>query len=177
MIRRNPVFPYRWFVGGCLLTLAPVFASGWAADIMPIPGPPVSTSATSSPAQIDALMKVPQPVERLRIMELNFTPDDLRAALTNSAVFIRTTAVKAIANRGDRALLPDLAKTLQDERAQVRVEAALALDSYGDPSGKVALIAEIVKARQAQINFSSGKVKRNYWASRISMRGYKPLGH
>jgi len=54
-------------------------------------------------------------------------------------------------------------KAMRDERANVRVEAALTLNAFGDPTGKVALVSEMVKAKEAQVKFASGNERHTFW--------------
>ena len=96
---------------------------------------------------------------RLQTMERNATPQDLRRYLTNAISYNRYIAIQVIIKRHDQAFIGDLLQSLEDDDAQVRVEAAIALVTLEDPRGRVALSNEMVKARQLQTKLISSKVK------------------
>jgi len=103
------------------------------------------------------------PTAVLMDMEQNATSDDLRRDLTNSMTYARTRAIKVIRFRKDKTFLPELSKALQDDRAQVRVEAATTLAALGEPQGKAALVDELAKAKQLQKDLGPSGKFRNYW--------------
>jgi len=166
--RARPVFkrafrtaPRLCLMGGCALMSVLICTNGWPADNAS--SPPVSTNQQDPATSPTAKSRPRSPYLELKEMERNATPEDLRTALTNSAVFMRTRAIKVIKFRGDKTFIADLSKALEDERAQVRVEAAKALVAFDQPKGKTALVGEMARARQAQVKLSSGKARRTFW--------------
>jgi hypothetical protein len=144
-------------LGSCFLLTVFICINGWSA--VDAPNVPANTNRQDSATT----PQLRDPFTELRELERNATPGNLRAAFTNTAVYMRTGAIKIIKRRGDKKFLPELLRALEDERAEVRVEAALTLAAFGEPRGKFALVDEMTKARQAQVKLSSESAGRTFW--------------
>ncbi len=138
----------------CLFSLQSIRAES-GSNASSNPQNSVATPATKAEPKM--------PLLEFQEMFRNASTEDLKSALTNEFVSTRTRAVKVIKRRADKSFVPDLLKSLKDERAQVRVEAAKTLESFGDPAGKAALIAEMPKAKETQDKITTGKVRRTYY--------------
>ena len=164
MLRRNPNDRSRTagrVVVGWVHLLILGCANGWSVDN--ISGQPVSSNSSNSVLPYLPALMAKGPLFAFDEMVRHATPDDLRFELTNNSIAYRTMAIDVIKTRADKAFIADLSRALEDERAQVRVEAALTLDAFGEPKGRIALVNEVTKAKEARARLNQGTVRRTYW--------------
>jgi HEAT repeat protein len=118
-----------------------------------------STAARQSrphgPAAKGISVRIPDLEEQLRLEGFEPNEEGLRQALASQA-WASVVATRIIRERKDVRFNKELAQLLEGEEAKVRVEAARALASLGDPKGAAKLRQELELARQVQQRVLAG---------------------
>lgn len=97
--------------------------------------------------QTNRRLSVPTPEEQLRSLGIETSPEGLRDTLENTNAPGRIFAVQFIKEQKDKTFTPQLMRLLHEERSSIRVEAAIALATWGETNALEVLRTELHNAK------------------------------